>query len=130
MPRARSKLVVQSQYESPRTKEDSIEKERKGRGREQRRRGSRGQGARKRKGEARKEEDGGEEEASPRPLANVTKHPTATRTTLLLYFISFLIPPNSATVKSHRRGAAWRGVAHEKRGDASQEPPNSSFRIC
>lgn len=37
-PRARSKLVVRSQYESPWTKVDSIEKERKGRRREQRHR--------------------------------------------------------------------------------------------
>lgn len=43
-PRARTKLVVWSQYESPRTKVDSIEKERKGRTREQKHRRSSGQG--------------------------------------------------------------------------------------
>jgi len=102
-PRARSKLVVWSQYESPRTKVDSIEKKRKRRRREQMHRRSKGQWANRRKGENRKEEDG-KKEASSRPLANITNHPVVTRTTLLLYFTSFLISPNSATVKSHRRG--------------------------
>lgn len=77
-----------------------------------------------RKREDRKEEDG-EKEASPRPLANITKHPAATRTTLLFYFTSFLIPPNSATVKSHRRGVAWSTKNAETRHRILPTPPSA-----
>lgn len=94
-------------HESPRTKVDPIENERKN--------------IEESRDEVPKEKGRlwGREKRSLCGLCEHHKAPGHNSTILLLYFTSFLIPPNSATVKPHRRG-----VAHEKRGDASQDAPN------
>lgn len=96
----------------------------RGRGEEKRSRGEEvdregNQGARRRRGRERERE--GEISGRERPLGNITKHPAnrvSSSLCLLLYFTSFLIPPNSTVQEPGRR--------HEKPG-GDRVPPSLPF---